>query len=259
MGNRLLQWASTALMIAGVGLLLASGGYLAYARIAEANFAALRQTADFAVPAVTGPAVASRAAVGEDGWAVQAQAKARANTDDGWGMRLLDGAPAQTAGTVAIPFVSQTDFPVATRIEIPSIAVDSPVMQLGTKYVDGELVWETPKFSVGHHLGTANPGETGNAVFSGHISSPISNEGNIFQRLPEVKTGDEIIIHSPAAVIRYVVTETKVVDPSHIEVMDPTPEPQVTLITCYPDWVYSHRFVVVARPVHWDYPDAVTN
>lgn len=240
MGNRVLQGASTVLMVTGVSLLLASGGYLAYSRIAEANFAAMRQSADFTVPAVSGPTVVAEATV------IQAE--------DGWSGRLLDNLTDVPARAVAIPFVSQTAFPAATRIEIPKIAVDSTVTLLGTKYVNGELVWETPKFSVGHHLGTANPGENGNAVFSGHISSPISNEGNVFQRLPEVKTGDDIIVHSPAAVIRYVVTETEVVDPSHVEIMDATARPQATLITCYPDWVYSHRFVVIARPVQWDYP-----
>ncbi|MCX6020174.1 MAG: sortase [Chloroflexi bacterium] len=170
-------------------------------------------------------------------------------------MRLLDGAP-PVAAPAAIPFVSQIPFPGAARIVIPHLDVDSPVSELGTKLVNGELVWDTPKFSVGHHQGTAQPGEIGNTVFSGHISSPLSHEGNVFSRLPEIKLGDEVVVTTPAAVIWYSVTETKVVDPSHIEVMNPTPEPQITLITCVPDWVYTHRLIVTARPVRWDYPPA---
>jgi LPXTG-site transpeptidase (sortase) family protein len=40
-----------------------------------------------------------------------------------------------------------------------------------------------------------------------------------------------------------------VVTPDHLEVMEPTPEETLTLITCVPDGVYSHRLVVTARRV----------
>ena len=82
-------------------------------------------------------------------------------------------------------------------IRIPAIDVDSRVVELGTTVDEhGELVWETPKHAVGHHLGTANPGETGNVVLSGHINSPIRQEGNVFSKLPRVKLGDEVIVET---------------------------------------------------------------
>lgn len=249
MNRRLVHWLSAVMMVAGAALLLVSGGYAAYAHIAEANFAALRQTADFTVPSVSGPSALDAV----DGWSVQAAALARTEHEDGWGARLRDGSAPTAGPAVAIPFVSAGPFPPATRVQIPRLDIDSPVTELGTKYVNGELVWDTPKFSVGHHRGTAQPGENGNAVFSGHISSPLSNEGNVFSRLPEIKLGDAIIVSTPVARIQYVVTETKVVDPSRIEIMDPTPEPQATFITCYPDWVYTHRFIVIARPTRWEF------
>jgi LPXTG-site transpeptidase (sortase) family protein len=238
MGRRLVRGLGNILMVIGAAMLLVSAGYLVYGRIAEANFAAMRQSADFPVPAVTGPVE---------------QPFPDAALKDGWSDRLQDRAPAAAANFIAVPFVSRSGFPAAQRVIIPRLGVDSPVTELGTKLVDGELVWDTPKFSVGHHQGTAQPGEPGNAVFSGHISSPLSNEGNVFSRLPEVRLGDEITVVTPETVITYVVTETKVVDPTHVEVMDPTPEPRATFITCYPDWVYTHRFIVVAKPVRWEF------
>ena len=43
------------------------------------------------------------------------------------------------------------------------------------------------------------------------------------------------------------VTETKVVTPDAVEVMDPTDEAIVTMLTCVPDGIYSHRLVVRAE------------
>lgn len=78
-------------------------------------------------------------------------------------------------------------YPPAVRVRIPSIDVDAPVVELGTtRNEKGELVWETTKHAVGHHVGTANPGEVGSVVMSGHISSPVRREGNVFSRLPDL-------------------------------------------------------------------------
>ena len=139
--------------------------------------------------------------------------------------------------------------PDAQWIAIPSIAVDSKTVELGTVMENGALVWETPKHAVGHHKGTANPGEAGNVVMSGHISSPVRGEGNVFSRLPEIGIGDQVIVTTPLGRFYYEVAQKKVVLPEDISVMDPTSEPVLTLITCVPDWVYTHRLIVTAKPV----------
>ncbi|MBI4236206.1 MAG: hypothetical protein HY688_02465, partial [Chloroflexi bacterium] len=84
----------------------------------------------------------------------------------------------------ALPF-SVEALPGATRIQIPAIDLDSRVEELNTKWDGDSLVWETAFYAVGHHHGSPNPGEQGNAVFSGHISSPVSRQGSVFKRLPE--------------------------------------------------------------------------
>ncbi len=143
--------------------------------------------------------------------------------------------------------------PDAQWITIPSIGVDSKTVELGTKLDNnGVLVWETPNHAVGHHKGTANPGEAGNVVMSGHISSPVRGEGNVFHRLPEIAVGDEVVVITPLGRFHYEVIQKKVVLPDEISVMDPTPEPVLTLITCVPDLVYSHRLIVTAKPVKVD-------
>lgn len=134
------------------------------------------------------------------------------------------------------------------RLVIPAIDLDSRVIPLNTRRDPaGGLVWETAAFAVGHHLGTANPGEPGNTVLSGHISS--RSEGAVFRRLPEVKPGVGVIVFTAQQPYVYRVRDTRVVTPASVEVLESTGEPMLTLITCVPDGVYTHRLVVRAEAV----------
>ncbi len=143
--------------------------------------------------------------------------------------------------------------PPATRILIPAINVDSKATELTTVIEDGILVWQTPKWSVGYHRGTSNPGEVGNVVMSGHIGSPIRGEGSVFKRLPEISDllgagwKVDVITYTRDARYLYRVTKTEVVLPEQVDVMATTADPTLTLITCVPDGVYSHRLIVTAK------------
>lgn len=140
--------------------------------------------------------------------------------------------------------------PPAARIIIRRINVDSPVVELGIKLENGTWVWEPPARVVGHYGGTANPGEAGNIALTGHISSPIRNEGSVFKRLPELTPGDVIeIVNVDGRVFIYAVGEVRVVIPQDTSVLDPVAGETLTLITCFPDWTYTHRLVVRATRI----------
>ena len=113
----------------------------------------------------------------------------------------------------------------------PSYEIDSKVIEIGFSYENGELVWERPVQAVGHIRGTANPGEASNVVMAGHLSSYIRGEGDVFHKLPEVKPGDEVWLYSAAGKFIYQVVKRDIVAPDNVEVMAPTTEPTLTLIT----------------------------
>jgi LPXTG-site transpeptidase (sortase) family protein len=136
-----------------------------------------------------------------------------------------------------------------TRISIASINLDSRVIELGTREENGQLVWETAAHAVGWYRTSAVPGQGGNIVMSGHISSPLKGEGSIFRRLPEVKLGDIVTVETAAGEYSFQVFAREIVLPSAVVVMAPTPTETLTLITCYPDLIYSHRLIVQARPL----------
>lgn len=136
----------------------------------------------------------------------------------------------------------------ARRVIIPTIGLDSKVIQLGTKLDrKGQIAWETAPFAVGQHKGLAGPGQNGNMVLSGHISSP--NEGGIFHSLPDVQVGHGVIVSTDERQYLYRVVDVKIVTPDKVEVLDQTPDATATLLTCVPDGIYSHRLVVTARLV----------
>lgn len=155
--------------------------------------------------------------------------------------------------TVA-PTPTQRVYPPAVGIKIPSIDVESRVVQVGIK--DGE--YEVPRFYVGHYDNTANPGEGSNGVYSGHVESLSS--GNVFANLPEIAEGDEVLLFTEEGIWRYKVREIKTVPNDDLSVMAKTEEEVVTLITCTGTFdpaerQYTHRLVVVAEPTGGDRPE----
>jgi sortase A len=122
----------------------------------------------------------------------------------------------------------------ARRIVIATVDVDAKIVQ-----GDGE---EQLKQGVAQHLGTSDPGQAGNLVLSAHNDI----YGEIFRRLDEVSPGDEIQIYTASQVYTYVVTRTRIVEPTEVSVMGPTAHPSLTLISCYPYMVDNKRIVVLA-------------
>jgi sortase A len=123
----------------------------------------------------------------------------------------------------------------AVRIVIPALNVDAPV-------VEGDD-WEALKKGAGHHANSANPGQRGNMVISGH------NDvfGEIFRYIGNLKAGDEVQVYSKEAKFTYVVRSQRIVEPTDVSVMQATTEPTLTLITCYPYLVDSQRMVVFTQ------------
>lgn len=122
----------------------------------------------------------------------------------------------------------------ARRIQIDALQVNAPIVQ-----GDG---WEELKRGVGQHIGTGNPGQSGNMVLSGH------NDifGEVFRNLDQLEPGDEIVIYTDQRPYTYLVTSTMVVEPTFVQVMAPTLDPTLTLISCYPYLVDTQRIVVQA-------------
>jgi sortase A len=101
----------------------------------------------------------------------------------------------------------------------------------------------TLSIALGHIPGTAFPGQKGNVGIAGHRDS-------LFRGLKDIAANDEITFETPHASYVYRVESTQIVKPEHIEVLNPGPVSELTLVTCFPfEYVGSapDRFIVKAR------------
>jgi sortase A len=95
----------------------------------------------------------------------------------------------------------------------------------------------------GFVVGTAGPDEVGNIGISGH-------RDGFFRVLKDLEIGSELTLQTPKGMQRYRITQTQIVYPYDVEVLDPTEDQRVTLITCYPFYFVGsapQRFVVTAE------------
>ena len=81
----------------------------------------------------------------------------------------------------------------------------------------------------GHMEHTAEPGDAGNAVVSGHRDT-------FFRHIHELEKGDQIYVERGGRRLVYEVTGKKVVEPDDVAVTSPTKDTELTLITCYPTY-----------------------
>jgi LPXTG-site transpeptidase (sortase) family protein len=171
-------------------------------------------------------------------------------------------SPSATAAPTARPAPTATPISpeVPTRIVIPSIKLDAPIVAVKLLYKDGDPAssWQVPnKRAAGWQNLSALLGQVGNLVLNGHHNV----NGRVFENLKDLKPGDVIEIDGPTLVQRYSVTERHLllergqsleVQLQHARYIEPTPDQRLTLVTCWPPRDYSHRLVIIARPVQGD-------
>jgi sortase A len=122
--------------------------------------------------------------------------------------------------------------------------LEAPTLQLSTVVLQGSDDATLAK-GAGHIEDTPLPGEAGNIGIAGHRDT-------IFRPLRYTRVGDEFDLETANAVYHYRVTNTKIVEPDDVYVLDPTPKPTLTLVTCWPFEFIGHapkRFIVQAELV----------
>jgi sortase A len=173
---------------------------------------------------------------------------------------VAPGSEAEGQVIGAIPTIQPEHKSLITRVVIPSIEVDSKVVEVGWDVLQqGEqqvAVWQVAEYAVGQHRGSANPGEGGNVVMAGHVGG----YGKVFKDLYYVNPGDQITIYSAGQQYLYtvqerlLVTEEGVSAEQHVanaQLIAPTDHEVVTLVTCWPPKgadKFTQRVIVRAVP-----------
>ncbi len=132
-------------------------------------------------------------------------------------------------------------------IEIPKLNLKLAIYHgLGTEALEN---------GVGHVEGTSLPigGEGTHAVLAGHRGLPSAR---LFTDLDQMQIGDTFLIHVLDQTLAYKVDQIKTVLPEETEDLAIVPgEDHVTLITCTPYGVNTHRLLV--RGVRTEYTEKI--
>jgi sortase A len=134
-------------------------------------------------------------------------------------------APAPSAGTTL------------GRLTAPSVKMSTVVLEGSDD--------ATLSRGAGHIEDTPFPGQPGNIGIAGHRDT-------VFRPLRNIHVGDPLELTTADAIYRYRISKTSIVGPDDVYVLDPTDQPTLTLVTCFPFEYVGHapkRFIVHAQLV----------
>jgi sortase A len=144
---------------------------------------------------------------------------------------LLPGESPDADGRFRSPIPAGTWI---ARLEAPSIGLSATV-------IEGSDDWTLSR-AAGHIEETALPGGRGNVAIAAHRDT-------VFRPLRRVRVGDVIALTTADHIYQYRVTQTRIVKPDEVDVLNPRGRPTLTLVTCYPFTFIGHaplRYVVFA-------------
>lgn len=124
--------------------------------------------------------------------------------------------------------------PAAGVLRIPALDLSVPIFE-------GVDELELNR-GVGRIPGTAPLGGFGNMGIAGH-------RDGFFRGLKDVATGDLIEVETADGAVQYSIAGFSIVEPSDVSVLEPTDQPTLTLVTCYPFYYVGHapkRYIVQA-------------
>lgn len=137
-----------------------------------------------------------------------------------------------------------TENGIMCYIEIPKIDVTEPVYHYSTEVSLGE--------GVGHIHGSSLPtgGESTHSVLTGHRGLPSQK---FFSDLDKLKVGDCFYIHILGNTLAYRVLDINIVLPTDVSgLMIEKDKDLVTLVTCEPYGINTHRLLVTGERIEFD-------
>ena len=251
-----IHWLSTALIVAGL-LVLVAGGVLAYVNLAAyAEPPPPVGLEENPLPVVTDsnlpPPEANYITPTPTPALIPSPAVTRTGAVETSELDVPAGPPPSPTPTAILPAASPP-----TRIVAPAIGLDASVVPVGWKEItqDGKKVsvWEVAEYAAGWHKNSALPGQGGNIVLSGHHNI----KGEVFRYLVDLKPGDAVTLYADGRPYTYTVEARLVVpdkgEPEAVRLenarwIGPFPDERLTLVTCWPYTNNTHRVIVIAKP-----------
>jgi sortase A len=141
----------------------------------------------------------------------------------------------------------ESQFSTTARYEGPlegSVVAQLAIPRLGPESIVVEGVEARDlRLAPGHIPGTPLPGQAGNVAIAGHRDT-------FFRPLRLIRENDVIQLTTFRGEDQYRVVSTEIVTPSDVQVLYPTAQDTLTLVTCYPFYYVGaapNRFIVRAE------------
>jgi LPXTG-site transpeptidase (sortase) family protein len=133
--------------------------------------------------------------------------------------RFVASLAAGAGAAQTVGFQAPEERAVVGRIEIPRLGLKAMILE--------GVSQRTLALAVGHIPGTPLPGKEGNVGIAGHRDT-------FFRGLQEIHEDDAIVVTTRGGIYRYRVSSRAVVSPRDTQVLEDSPLPSLTLVTCYP-------------------------
>lgn len=134
--------------------------------------------------------------------------------------------------------------PTESRLVIPKIGVNIKIVEGGDESVLFRGSWHIPN--------TSTPPLGGNTVLTVHRFQYLAGP-NTLALADKLEVGDVIIVYwktgDSVTEYDYRITETKLVRPDQVEILDNAPTPRLTVFTCAPMFSTKQRLVLIAEPI----------
>ena len=133
---------------------------------------------------------------------------------------------------------------IMASIKIPSVKINLPIYH-GTD----EAVLQ---IASGHYIGSSLPigGESTHAILTGHRGLPSAK---LFTDLDRLEVGDVFYIKVLGEILEYQIDQIEIVLPEEVEGLSIVPgEDYVTLVTCTPYGINSHRMLIRGTRIPYD-------
>lgn len=124
------------------------------------------------------------------------------------------------------------------RIVIPKMGVDNVILEGATADTLWKGIWRMPVSST--------PDQGGNTVITAHRYLYKPPNTKTFYNIDKLVAGDIITIFWEGEKYEYRVSETKIVEPSEVSILNNTSNAQLTIFSCTPLFTSKQRLVVIA-------------
>ncbi len=128
------------------------------------------------------------------------------------------------------------------RLIIEKIGVNIPIIESeNANWALNRGAWRMPE--------TSTPDKGSNTVITGHRFKYLPPNNLTFYLLDKLVAGDILKVIWSEKTYLYKVTETKIVPPTEVSVLDPSEKPILTLLTCDPIFSQKNRLIVIGELV----------